>query len=92
MQLNTAKNYALESLIWLSKNTDHLETFLISSGANLEEIRTRSKDPEFLSFVLDFIMTADELVCGVSKDLNISPDQLKMAYSALSGGDLMHWT
>ena len=92
MEIDDAKGFAIKALLWLAKDNQNLEAFLMSSGANANDLRIRSKDPEFLSFILDFFMTSDKLVVSLSQDLNISPEEIQIARSVLSGGDLPHWT
>ena len=92
MEENIAKGYALDALIWLTKDAQNLESFLTSSGGNTQYLRKVSKDPEFLSFVLDYIVKSDELILGLSKELSISPDKIQLARAILSDGDLYHWT
>ena len=92
MDRNKATGYAIDALLWLADNEQSLEVFLSASGANAEDLRVRAKDPEFLAFVLDFFMTSDELIISLSEKINISPEQLDMARSALSGGNLPNWT
>lgn len=92
MDKNTAIGYAIDALLWLADNQESLEVFLNASGANADDLRIRANDPEFLSFVLDFFMTSDELITKLSEDLRISPEQLNLARSTLSGGNLPNWT
>ncbi len=92
MNKETAKNYALEALIWLTKDDQQIESLLLSSGVRPNEIRVRYNDSEFLGFILDFVMASDELVFRFSKDLNILPKEIQEATSILLGGDLPHWT
>ena len=92
MDKNTAESHAIDALLWLSNNQQSLEMFLNLSGANADDLRTRPQDAEFLAFVLDFFMTSDELIISLSQDLKISPEQLNIARSTLSGGKLPNWT
>ena len=92
MDHQKAKKYAAEALLWLAQNSQHLESFLLFSGANPSHLRTYSKDPKFLSFVLDFFMTSDKLIIELSKDSQLSPEQIQKASAVLSSGDLPHWT
>ena len=92
MDLETAKNYALCSLIFLSKDEKLLKAFLVSSGISLTEIRTQSNNPQFLSCVLDFFLTSDALVLRLSKSLDIFPEQVKLVRFALSNYEFRHWT
>ena len=92
MNKETAQRYAMDALLWLAKDNYYLNNFLISSGANTHDLRLRSKDPEFLSFVLDYFMTSDDLILALSKDLKVSPEKVRTARLVLSGRDLHHWT
>ena len=92
MEINNAKELAINALLLLAKDNQNLEAFLLSSGANADDLRIRSKDQEFLGFVLEFFMTSDELILSLSRDLTISPDKIRRAYYVLSGDNLVHWT
>ena len=92
MNRKEAKGYATDALLWLATHDQHLETFLIVSGADVHDLRIRSKDSEFLSFVLDFVMTSDQLILSLSNYVQITPEQVKLAHFVLSGKDLQHWT
>ena len=92
MNKDTATSYAIDALLWLADNQQSLEMFLNASGANADDLRKRAQDPEFLGFVLDFFMTSDELITTLSEDLKIPPEQLCIARSTLTGGDLPNWT
>jgi hypothetical protein len=92
MDKNKAKGHAIDALLWLANNQQSLEMFLNVSGANADDLRVRAQDTEFLAFVLDFFMTSDELIINLSEDLKISPEQLNIARSTLSGGELPNWT
>ena len=92
MNSKTARDCAINAFLWLSGQEHQFQTFLNVSGASIEDLKNRTKDPEFLSFILDFFMTSDELILKLSEDLNISPEHIQMARSVLSGGDEVHWT
>ena len=92
MDKNKAKGHAIDALLWLANNQQSLEMFLNVSGANADDLRVSAQDAEFLAFVLDFFMTSDELIISLSEDLKISPEQLNIARSTLSGGELPNWT
>ena len=92
MDRKTAQGYAIDALLWLTKHNQYLEDFLILSGVNINDLRNRAKEPEFLCFVLDFFMTSDDLIVNLSEDLNIKPEEVKIARSVLSGEVLIHWT
>ena len=92
MDTKTAKDYASDGLLWLTRNQRYLEAFLVSSGTTVKSLRSRSDDTEFLSFVLDFFMTSDELILNLCRDLDIEPENIQRARHALSNKDLSDWT
>lgn len=92
MDRKTAQGYAIDALIWLTENKQYLDEFLILSGAKIDDLRVRSKEAEFLCFVLDFFMTSDNLIVSLSENLNIAPEQVQIARSVLSDETLYHWT
>ena len=92
MDKETAKGYAIDAFMWMAKDKQVLDAFLSCSGANASDLRIRSNDPEFLTFVMDFLMTSDKMILDLSKELNILPEKLQTARSILAGGELIHWT
>ena len=83
---------ALEALNWLSKNPDRLADFLHLNGASISDIFERSKDPEFLVFIIDYCLSSDEIAIECSYALSIKPEELIEILSLLPGGDSYNWT
>lgn len=92
MDKQTARGFATDGLLWLARNKNYLEAFLIASGTTILDLRIRSNDTEFLVFVLDFLMTSDELICNLCSNLNIEPEIIQQAHYALSNQGLRDWT
>ena len=92
MNKELAKESAIAALTWLAQNPNDLSAFLTASGATFDDLRVRSKEPEFLGFVLDFFMASDELIISLSDELKIPPTELSLARALLPGGDLPNWT
>ena len=92
----TNKDYAeikaLEALNWLSKNPDRLADFLHLNGASISDIFERSKDPEFLVFIIEYCLSSDEIAIECSNALSIKPEKLMEILSLLPGGDSYNWT
>ena len=66
--------------------------FLTATGANLDDLRARASDPDFLAAVLDFLMQDDRWVvafCDAQGQPYTAP---QAARSALPGGAVMDWT
>ena len=66
--------------------------FLGSTGCSSDELRTRASDPEFLGFVLDFLMQDEAALLAFCETSGLQPDRPIRARAALPGGDLPHWT
>ena len=83
---------ALEALSWLSKNPKRLADFLHLNGASISDIFERSKDPEFLVFIIEYCLSSDEIAIECSDALSIKPEELMEILSLLPGGDSYNWT
>ncbi len=92
MNTEHAADLARDALIWLAGHPDELGTFLAASGAGADTIGARAGDPEFLGFVLDFLLGADEMVLGFAAETGHAPDSILRARAALPGGALPDWT
>ena len=83
---------ALEALSWLSKNPDRLADFLHLNGASISDIFERSKDPEFLVFIIEYCLSSDEIAFECSHALSMKPEELMEILNLLPGGDSYNWT
>ena len=92
----TNKDYAeikaLEALNWSSNNPDRLADFLHLNGASISDIFERSKDPQFLVFIIEYCLSSDEIAIECSYALSIKPEELMEILSLLPGGDSYNWT
>lgn len=79
------------ALIWLAAQAELLPRFLDASGLAPDAIRARAADPEFLGFVLDFVLAADASVLAFTAEAGLAPDEPARARAALGGGE-PHWT
>lgn len=87
-----AETLALQALGWIAAQDDLSSAFLGSTGASADELKSRAADPEFLGFVLDFLLQDEAALLGFCEDTNTSPESPWRARGALPGGDLPHWT
>lgn len=87
-----AETLALQALAWIAGQEELSGPFLASTGSSAEDMRTRAADPEFLGFVLDFLLQDEPALLAFCEDAQIAPDQPFRARGALPGGDLPHWT
>lgn len=87
-----AETTAIAALSWIATDQQVLGRFLAASGAGLEDIRAGALDPDFLGFVLDFLLSEESLVIGFAAAMGIAPDAPARARVHLPGGDLPAWT
>ena len=88
----SAEILAIKALSWLVGNDDLLPVFLGSTGATEADLRQRSKDPEFLASVLDFLLMDDAWVQGFCDVEGYAGDFPLRARAALPGGAQVNWT
>ena len=91
MNQNSAETLAIQALSWLAGDDEILEQFLNATGAAPGDLRERAKAPEFLGFVLDFIMRDDETILGFCERAGHTPEAVIKARHTLGGG-LPNWT
>ena len=91
MNPEQAETLAIQALSWLASGEEILSQFLNVTGAAPGDLRARAKEPEFLGFVLDFIMRDDETILGFCSAAGATPAAVQRAGVALGGG-LPNWT
>lgn len=87
-----AETIALQALGWVAAQPDIAGTFLDSSGLAANELRDRAGDPEFLGFVLEYLLHDEAALIAFCTDTDLPADQPARARAALPGGALPHWT
>jgi len=87
-----AQSLALRALAALANDEELKGRFLSASGLNSDNITDRAQDPEFLGFVLDFLMEGDDVLLSIAATLGESPEVFVEARAHLPGGDTPHWT
>ena len=88
----TAELIAIQALGWIAARPALAEQVLAAAGASADEMRGRAGDPEFLGFVLDFLLADEEALLAFAREAGIAPDRPLRARVALPGGALPHWT
>ncbi len=91
MRHDQAETLAIQALSWLASDEENLGQFLNVTGAAPGDLRARAQEPEFLGFVLDFIMRDDETILGFCNASGATPEGVQRARSTLGGG-LPNWT
>ena len=91
MNQEHAETLAIQALSWLASDEEILSQFLNMTGAAPGDLRVRAVEPEFLGFVLDFIMRDDKTILGFCTSVGAAPEAILQARATLGGG-LPNWT
>ncbi|MFO1106934.1 MAG: DUF3572 domain-containing protein [Amaricoccus sp.] len=81
-----------QALIWLAGQPEALGAFLGASGLAPGDLRGRTGDPEFLGFLVDFLLGDESLLLAFCAETGTRPTAPAQARAALPGGDLPNWT
>jgi hypothetical protein len=81
-----------EALLWLTTRPDAIGALLGAAGLDPAEARRRADDPEFLGFVLDFLLSDERLLLDFAAEAGVAPETPMRARMALPGGRAPHWT
>jgi hypothetical protein len=92
MLRDQAEVLALRALGWIAADDEMMGSFLAATGAGLDEVRARAREPEFLASVLDFLLSDDAWITRFCAAAGLPPEAPMRARAALPGGDLPHWT
>lgn len=92
MNKKNAIAVAQDAIIWLSQDSDTLGTFLSASGAAPGDLAARVADPDFLGFLLDFVLGDDARVLAFAAAAGLPPEDVVRARAALPGGAVPDWT
>jgi hypothetical protein len=92
MRRERAIEVAEQGLIWLAGEPDAVGAFLAASGLAPSDLRARVGDPEFLGFVLDFLLGDEGMLLAFCAEAGVAPSEPAQARSALPGGDAPNWT
>jgi hypothetical protein len=76
---------AVAALAFLASEPEHLGHFLAATGIGPNDIRDASRDPEFLSGVLDHVSGNEPLLIAFARQQGIDPDEIERARAALGG-------
>ncbi len=87
-----AEALAVQALVWMAGDAELVGRFLAATGAGPADLRARATEPEFLGFVLDFLLSNEAALVAFALAENIRPELPMRARAALPGGELPHWT
>ena len=80
-----AEALALRALAFLAGDEDRFHRFLLSTGATAEDVRQRAAEPEFLSGVIDHLLTDEALLVAFAEDAALEPSSVAAARYRLPG-------
>lgn len=92
MNAEQAEIVGIQALGWLIGNDDLSGAFLNMSGLSVDELKTRAGDPEFLGFVLEFLLSDETSLIDFCGDNNLPNESVAQARMALPGGEVHNWT
>ena len=86
MDRSEAEILALKALSWVARAEGMLQRFAIQTGVEIGDIRSQASDPEFLSALLDFVLSDDVLAKAFCEETHIETRLLHHARRSLPGG------
>lgn len=92
MKREQACDIARDALIWLAGTPEDLAAFLAAGGLAPADLRDRAGEPEFLGFLLDFLLEGDTRLLAFAAASNLPPATVVRARAALPGGYVPDWT
>lgn len=92
MSQDRAEALAADALAWLAGDEDLLTGFLGTTGAGIEDLRARAGEPEFLGFVLDFLLSDEGALLAYCAARRLPPETPAHARAILPGGAVPNWT
>ena len=84
MKQEQAETISIKVLSWLAEDGERLNHFLNASGAAVDSLRTRAQEPEFLGFILDFLMLDDQMILEFCAEKSEQPDSIQHARAMLT--------
>jgi hypothetical protein len=80
-----AEAVALRALAYLAGDEERFHRFLLSTGTTPADVRRRAGEPDFLSGVIDHLLTDDALLIAFAEDAALEPSAVVAARRRLPG-------
>lgn len=87
MTKTEARDIALAGFNHIAGDSDLISALLDQAGADVAALREMAARPEFLVFVLDFLMESDERLLDFTANAGLAPQRVQMARGVLGGFD-----
>jgi hypothetical protein len=85
MAVEQAEALALRALAFLAGDEERFHRFLLSTGATADDVQQRAAEPEFLSGVIDHLLTDEALLVAFAEDAALEPSSVAAARYRLPG-------
>lgn len=86
-----AKELATEILLAMAERPEELTSFLGATGLQPDDLRHISQRPDVAVFLLDFVVENDERVHEFAQALQLRPQDVMAARTALAGPGSYGW-
>jgi hypothetical protein len=86
INLDEAQDLAINSLVFLSQDSELLSRFLALTGITADQIRTAAQEPGFLAGVLQFFLAHEPTLMRYCDDTGTDPALFQQALRLLPGG------
>jgi hypothetical protein len=80
-----AEALALRALAYIAGDEDRFYRFLLSTGTSPDDVRRRAAEPDFLSGVIDHLLTDEALLIAFAEDAALEPSAVMAARYRLPG-------
>ena len=92
MTPESAEIIALQALAWIVGQDDLRDVFLGSTGASVDDLRTRAGEADFQGAVLGFLLMDDAWVMDFCQAHGLPNETPYQAQQSLPGQGEVHWT
>lgn len=82
---DAAQALALQALAFVAGDEDALRRLMAESGLGQADLAARASDPEFLGFVVDFVLSQESLAEGFCTVAEVSAETIRHARVLLPG-------
>ncbi|WP_378943669.1 DUF3572 domain-containing protein [Paracoccus sp. R86501] len=86
-----AHELATEILLAMAERPEELSHFMGASGLEPDDLRQISRRPDIAVFLLDFVVESDDRIHDFAQALQLRPQDVMAARTALSGPGSYGW-
>ena len=84
MDRERAEGMAVEALSFLARSPERLARFLDVSGLRPDTLRAAAGEPGFLTGLMDYLVSDEELLVAFAGEIGASPESVMQARHVLS--------